>query len=298
MYHCIINPVAGRGTAPQIATEIKNFMAQKNLQVTIKITEKDLVATTWTKKVCASGSSGIICVGGDGTVQEVVTGMLAETNCSSVPLGIISRGSGNDLKRSLKPLLGRWAEKDFLDCLQAMVAKKYTKIDAIKAADRVFLNIANCGIDANIVKNATPFKKILGKNAYLLAAFISIAQHKNIGLIVQIDESTKIEGKFTLAAVCNGQYYGGGIKIAPQALLTDGLIHFCLVDSMSKLKALTLFPVMLLEKHVNLKEVRYFECQKISIIPQNAQKLCVDGNLFDWNKKTEFEILPQAVMVC
>ncbi|MCL1987202.1 MAG: diacylglycerol kinase family lipid kinase [Firmicutes bacterium] len=296
MYHCIINPVAGRGTAPKIADEIKKFMTAKNLNIDIIITEKNTVATELAKTICKNGSKGIICVGGDGTLQEVVTGMLADKNKCNIPLGIISRGSGNDFKRSLKPLIGK--TDNFLDCLQAMTTQNYVAVDAIKSDNQVFLNIANCGIDAAIVKNALPFKKILGKNAYLLAAFVSIAQHKNIKLSVNIDENTNIEGKFTLAAICNGSYYGGGIRVAPQAILTDGKIILCLVNEMSKIRALTLFPVMLLEKHVNLKEVTYFECKKVSIIPQNPQKLCVDGNLYDWQNKVNFEILPKAILVC
>ena len=290
MYHCIVNPAAGRGNGQSLIPVIDAFMRDRGIDIDIKIPSHSSDAAKLAKEACTAGSQGIIGVGGDGTIQNIVTGMLDNKDRCDTPLGVISCGSGNDWIRSF----GK--KYSAIDCLNALLTGKIQAIDVIRVNNMVCINIANMGLDARIVRNAKPLKKVFGKSAYAISALISIFRHKNIPLTLHIDEKEKLEGKFTLAAACNGQYYGGGMRIAPSAVVNDGSITLCLVSAINTLKALILFPVMLLERHTHLKAVRYIECQKITLIPQGVQTLCLDGNLYECSGQLDFKILPKAII--
>lgn len=293
MYHCIINPAAGRGNGLKLVSVISDFMNSHGIEFETNLTQSSQDAIKLAKKACASKSQGIIGVGGDGTIQEIATGMLEGRDSCDIALGVISCGSGNDLKRSfdLKPGL-------LVSVLNSLLKGNTQTIDAIRANKMVCLNIANIGLDAQIVRNAQPLKKIFGRSSYVISALISILRHKNIPLTIYIDKEYKLQGYYTLAAACNGQYYGGGIRIAPKASLADGLITLCLISPMHPLKTLTLFPLALIGKHTGLKAVRYIECRKITI--NSEEILCLDGNLYenDHNiNSINFEILPGAIQI-
>ena len=295
MYHCIVNPDAGRRSGKEWAYTVKSFMNEHGKDVAIKEAQSAAEASQWVHQACLADSEGIIAVGGDGTVQAIVTGMLQNVKKCETPLGIISCGSGNDLVRSF----GYWPknEKGFLP---QIIKGKQRTIDAIRVNDKACLNIANIGLDVRIVRNSLKYKQFLGKRAYLASAFVSIALHENIHLRIQIyDEGreSEIEGPFTLAAICNGQYYGGGMRITPPAQIDDGHITLCLVSALSRAKVLVLFPAMLLERHTNLKAVRFIQCQRCIITPQEGETLCIDGNLIECAAPLEFELLPGAIKV-
>ena len=291
MYHCIVNPVAGRGNGRKMLSAINTFMRDNGKEIGIKETRYPLDASQFAKEACANGSQGIIGIGGDGTIQEIVTGMLNNTDKCSVPLYMISCGSGNDWQRSFKQ------NNSIKSCLSSLIEDKTQTIDAIWVNGMACLNIANIGIDARIVRNAQRFKKFFGKNAYVISAIISILSHKNTSITVYIEDTQKMKGSFTLVAACNGQYYGGGMRIAPSAIIDDGQITLCLVNAMGRLKAFTLFPLVLFGKHTSLPAVRYIKCNKVTFVPEGSQTLCLDGNLYEFNDSLKFKILPGAIQI-
>ena len=287
MYHCIINPAAGRGRGQKLIPVIKSILKD----VEINMTNSNTDAAKLAKEACAAGSNGIVGVGGDGTMQDIVTGMLDGRDSCDVPFGIISCGSGNDLKRT-------FCKTDNVEnCLHSMLIGKVQVIDAIRANDAACVNIANIGLDAKIVRNARFLKKIFGKSSYIISTVASVLNHKNTFMSVHIDGKEHLEGEFTLVAVCNGQYYGGGMRITPSALMDDGRITLCLINAMSGLKALTLFPVMLLGRHTGLKAIQYIECKQVTLTIKTPQTLCLDGNLYECPYACDFKILPEAIRV-
>ena len=138
---------------------------------------------------------------------------------------------------------------------------------------------------------------MFGKKAYVVSAIISIFSHKNTPFTILVDGKELIEGMFTLVTVCNGQYYGGNMRIAPSAEINDGLITLCLVSAMGRLKAFTLFPIMLLEKHTRLKAIKYIECKRVTLMPEDSTTLCMDGNLYKRSEPLDFKILPRAIRI-
>lgn len=298
MYTIVINPAAGHGHSRALLTPLVELFRENGMECEPLFTQAPMDARVMAREACASGREGIIGIGGDGTLQEIVTGMweAREGTAIPTPLGIMPCGSGNDFiltveggKRKTKN--DREAAEDFF---QRILNKRMRSIDLIHANGMAFLNIANVGLDARIVQNAADLKKTFRHNAYLASAFKSILQHQNIPLRITVNGETH-EGKYTLAAVCNGQYYGGGMRIAPHARIDDGKITVCLVEAMTRPKTMVLFPSVLIERHVRLKEIRFIECEKLTLTLLGKETLCMDGNLYGQTGDVYFEIMPGAL---
>lgn len=210
----------------------------------------------------------IYSVGGDGTLNEVVNGIV-NTN---LKLGIIPIGTGNDFVKSIK--------NGFND-----------KIDVIKVNDKYSINIVSFGLDASVANKVNLLKenKYEGKILYKFALIDKFLKYKN--------ESIYINGKIkkpTILTICNGRYYGGGFQIAPNALINDGYLDMYLVDDISKLKIFMLIFKLLNGTHTNNKLVNYNKIKKLSIYSENHILCNIDGEIIK-DKKFEIEILDKNI---
>lgn len=282
----IINPKAGKGKALKIIPEIEEEFKNTNEEFLIEITEKVGHATEIVRKYVSKENYRVYAVGGDGTLNEVLNGMINSESC----LGFIPNGSGNDFIRSLyKGKLPRNIIKDTIN-------GKIKPIDLAKVDDRYFINISSIGIDAEVANNARNIKKcpfISGKIAYILSAIITILMYKHKEIQLTID-SKEIKIKNTLLALANGRYYGGGMKVAPDADLQDGLLDICAIDKLSRAKMFILFPKLIKGKHHQIKEVTFYKGKKVTVNSEEEVTLNIDGEIVK-RKNITFEIVPGGV---
>ena len=315
MYHIIVNPASGKRDAHIPLKHLRDMFDGAGIEYDLLPSSSQdetyaCALTAFERKSC-----GIVCIGGDGTVQEVVSGLVRCYRNEpeiGIPVAVLPCGSGDDLVRTLEGgkagALRKYGKLDYTKSAKAVfdavAGGRTRRIDVIKASGNLaFLNIANIGIDAKIVYNAPPYKRFLerfkfpGNYAYLAATFETILRHENVYLELVADGQSFF-GDYTLVAICNGQYYGGGMHIAPQASMDDGLITLCLVEAMSRPKTMAIFPSLLIGWHTRLREVSFMQCRKLSIKIQDPQWLCLDGNLYDKHSETiDFEVLPGALRV-
>ena len=290
MHHILVNPIAGKGRTLSKLPLLTRFFDAHKLEHEVLVTECVMDAYDKAKAICAKGSAGIIGIGGDGTIQEIVAGMAdAFDGTIPIPLGIFPAGSGNDFVMTLAggkaQALARYKKKNEYasahDFVTAIIANRTTCVDLIKANGMAFLNIGNVGLDARVVRNAVALKQRFGRYAYVAAVYKSIARHTNMPLTIEIDGQAQ-EGDYTLAAVCNGQFYGGGLHICPDARLADGKITLCLVKAMSRPKTMVMFPYLMLERHHHLRAVNFLQCEDVRItLKGGTESLSLDGNLHE-----------------
>jgi len=290
MYHIIVNPIAGRGRTLDKLPLLTRLFDTHKMPHEVLVTQCAMDAYEKAKAICKAGSDGIIGIGGDGTIQEIVAGMAdAFDGPIPVPLGIFPGGSGNDFVMTLaggkKQALERYKKKNeeasAADFSAAIIESRTTAIDLIKVCGMAYLNIGNLGLDARVVRNAIAYKQRFGRYAYVAAVYKSIAQHNNMPLLIEIDGNV-IEGDYTLVAVCNGQYYGGGLHICPDARVDDGKITLCLAKAMSRPKTMTIFPYLMLGRHHRLKAVSFHEGEDVKIkLKSGVECISLDGNLHE-----------------
>jgi len=285
MIYFIVNPIAGGGRAFSLINEIKSSVTGK---FHILVTDAPMDGNRLAKQAVHEGAQAVVAVGGDGTVQEVVSG-IAGSGCA---FGVIPCGSGNDFIKSID-ISEKLPTSGYLDIIRC---GNIRKIDLIKMNDFYFANIASLGVDAQIVHIAQRLKKKLRGFSYVAAALYCTMTCGPTYMSI-IADGVRYDREFTLAAICNGWNYGGGFKIAPCAKNDDGLITLCLIDKMSKPAMTVLLPSLMLAKHMSLKEVHFINCKNIEINFEGIQLVNLDGNLYKLSGPLEFEIVPASLKV-
>ncbi|MDR1690090.1 MAG: diacylglycerol kinase family lipid kinase [Clostridiales bacterium] len=293
MIHIIVNPSAGKGKALSAAKKTAEILTAKNMKCEVHETKRPMHAKEIAEScVKNSETSAIYCVGGDGTVHEVVWGMAG----SDVPFALIPAGSGNDFALSLK----NYKNKDTQKLVESFILGNTEKIDVIrcKTGNEVYYcaNIASFGLDAEIVENAEKYKEKLGKFAYLASTLSSILRYEKKKLKITAN-GTEIDGFITLTAICNGKVYGGGFNISPSAKINDGKITLCVIKEMKKAAMSVLFPSVLFGLHKYIGAVSFTDCERVKAEFNGNLQLNIDGNIYPAKDSAEFEIVRNALTV-
>ena len=261
----ILNPAAGQGQA-------LNYKNSENAYITKGVGD----ATDYVAKNADDGVHFYV-YGGDGTVSEVVNGIMRSGKSAS--FSIVPVGTGNDLLRTL----------DMNECDSVMA-------DVLTVNDSYAINAVNTGFDLDVVIKASEYKKkkfISGTLAYILGVVSVLC--KKFGKKISVEYTNKdgntktFEGECLLAVAANGSYYGGGFKCAPIADITDGLIDLLIVKKVSRLKFLTLIMKYMNGKHISpetkspipsfAKYVVFDKCKSVTF--SGIDKICTDGEV--WN---------------
>lgn len=211
----IVNPLAGRGRSLEIAKNIENVCKKENIDFMIHYTTESKDATRIAREY-ENDKCIIFSVGGDGTMNEVLNGLVGSNNL----FGVIPAGSGNDFYKTLRN-----------------IDESYPTIDIGKINDMYFINVVCIGIDAEIANNVDIMKdiKIPRSQIYNASILYTFFKYKFKEIEFTLNEM-KNKDKYTILTICNGNFYGGGYKIAPNASISDGLFDIYFVSKISKLK--------------------------------------------------------------
>ncbi|MFL0246601.1 diacylglycerol/lipid kinase family protein [Candidatus Clostridium stratigraminis] len=287
----IINPIAGKGKTLKLIPIIEKVFKARKEKFVIEITKYIGHAAEIAEKYSSEEDYRIYSVGGDGTLNEVLNGIV-NTNSS---LAVIPSGTGNDFIKSIF----KYNNKISMEAiLIKTINGKEERIDLGKVNDRYFLNIASVGFDAEVAYNSIKFKKlpfINGTAAYILGLLITLFKYKNYDLNIKID-NTSLKLNSLLVAVANGRYYGGGINVAPKANLKDGFFDVCLIKRVGRLKILGLFPKVIQGNHETIKEVNFKNGKAVNIISKEDLAFNIDGEIIR-GKEAEFQIIKHGVQI-
>ena len=271
----IVNPISGRGKALKVSLGIKKICEEEKLDYLIHYTNGPKDATRIAKKV--KGSKNIIySVGGDGTLNEVLNGVIGTKNM----LAVIPAGSGNDFYRTLSKM-----------------DDEMPLIDVGKVNGKYFLNVVSIGIDAEVAKNAEVMKKLKVPTSQIYNASIvyTFFKYKFKDIEFSVD-NTRSKNKCTILTICNGKMYGGGYKIAPEALLSDGYFDVYIVDKISKPTLPFLLGKLKKGTHESLKEVHKSKATKIKFKCDYDLVCNVDGEIMI-DRKFNIKILPKSLLI-
>ena len=228
----VVNPEAGKGKGlDKLKDEISRVSEETGIStgfyLTKSVGDAEAFARMAASEVAENGEEiRFIACGGDGTLNEVVNGIIGFDNAA---VGIMPIGTGNDFVRNFS------AAGDFMN-IEAQLRGETTKVDAIKyegvlageMQTRYCVNMFNIGFDCNVVDLTATLKNypfLKGSMAYLAAVLCILVKKKGANLRVEADGELIHEGPVLLTAVANGSYCGGGVKSSPRASLNLSLIH-------------------------------------------------------------------------
>ncbi len=278
-FKLIVNPVAGNKKAKKLLPKINDIFKKSDCFYDIYITKGPGDAINAAREAANNGADIVVAVGGDGTVNEVANG-LAGTEAS---LAALPAGTGNDFVRAMK--IPNSIEK----ACKILIKGKSRYIDLGKVNGRYFVNLVGVGFDGAVARLANQQnKRVGGPWVYFFSILKNVISYKPVEMKITMDNRTMICTP-TLVAVGIGQYYGGGIKIVPEAIQNDGLFDVCIVDKIGRLKLISYLPLVYFGEHTNLKDVSIFRTEELKLemeIPLTAQ---MEGEIIS-SKKMHFTL--------
>lgn len=285
----VINPIAGKGKAISFENKIKDLFKNIDEPYEILITKESGEATKKVKDIVSKERCRVYSIGGDGTLNEVLNGLVG----SDSSLAIIPAGSGNDFARTL------YGNLEVCGILEKLISGEEKPIDVAKVNDRYFLNISSVGFDACVVNNARQYKKyklITGPMAYGISLIKTLFTFGHMNLEFEIDDKI-IKSDMYLIAVANGKCYGGGIKIAPNAIIDDGLLDIYAIKKPRLHRLIRFLPKVVTGKDVTgIEEIIYTRIKKMRVKSKDDIIVNIDGEIVALND-INFEIVNKAINV-
>lgn len=281
----ILNPASGRGAAGRLADDL---VARADVicgPLVVEVTRAPGEAVVLARAAAERGVARILVAGGDGTLGEVVTGLLTSSasNAAERPsLGLLPVGSGCDFARALG--LPRRVDA----ALELIAAGHVLLLDAgrLESGDgdrgrqvRYFANEVSAGLSGDTVERVGQFSTRLGPRlGFLFGAVSAVLAHRPFEASVEVDGKLVHEGAISLFAAANGCYFGAGMRVAPNALLDDGQLEVVLVRGLSRPEILAHLPSFYLGRHGRHPLVSFHAARSVSLIPKAGHPAAeVDG---------------------
>ena len=265
----IFNPNAGQAAALEHALhDACQVWAQSNWRVRLQPTRGPGDATVLARAAAAEGDDVVIAAGGDGTVNEVVNGLVG----TSAALGALPVGTVNVWAREIGlPLQPRAAAEALLRWIPR-------RIDVGKAGDRYFLLMASIGFDAEVTASVrSEHKRRFGALAYVVQGFVLALRYQGVRARILID-GKRLRGRYLMVVLGNSQLYGGLVKLTAHAIIDDGLLDVCLIQGRSLRAAPLRLWSILTRRYTADPRVRYLRAREFYFMSSKSMSVQVDGD--------------------
>ena len=274
-FYLTLNPHGGQQKGPRLLKQILPVLEATNVDLTIIETTFAGHANELAYQLDFDGYDGMIVIGGDGTMHEVVNGMLTRPDKKQLPIGLIPGGTGNSFMHDLELM-------NPVDAAKAIISENIRQIDVaevkINNVIKYAFNIIGWGLVTDVGNKAEKWRW-LGEARYTLLSVFEVLKYKP-RLATLILDNDEIIDNFTFIIGCNTMYTGKGMKMAPKAKLDDGLMDIVVVrHGPSRLKLLTMLPKVYDGTHINSPILEYYQVSEFSLIPERDEILNIDGEV-------------------
>ena len=294
----IVNLAAGAGGTARKWPHILDLLKSLGLRFEYDLTEAPGHAIELARDAAEKGYEQVVSVGGDGTINEVVNGLYKAGSIGEVVLGIISTGTGGDYIRTIG------LPRSYPEMCRCLMNPRRLTVDLgvveyMNGGDmvqRLFVNFAGLGFDAEIVRRTTQQFKSLGSTAsYLMGLLTTLVFYQNREITLVID-GVAVEKKVCTVVMNNGKYGGGGMLTAPDADLTDGLLDVLIIGNLNKADLLWSLPRIYRGTHLTHPKVELHKAREIEIRTGAPLYLHADGELLG-QVPARFRVLPAALNI-
>ena len=272
--YLIVNPIGGMKNGFEILELVKPIFHQNEINLTILETEYSGHAKKYANELNFFGYDGLCVIGGDGTMHEIINGMLWREDKLTIPIGLVTGGTGNSLMHDLDCLAPK-------DCAKRIVKNNLRPIDIMKIdsnGETIYsFNIVGWGLVTDVGLYAEKLRWLKGLR-YDIAAIMEVMIRRNRFAKLVFDNNV-VNSNFIFVIGCNTVHTGKAMKMAPDAILNDGKIDLIIVNTASRIELLKLFPKLFNGDHVKSPLVQYEKVKTFSIIPSKVSTLNIDGEL-------------------
>jgi len=300
-YKIIVNPIAGRGAGKRAVPLVEQTLRGYGLDFDIVHTEYPWHATELTQQAVTKGYDIVVAVGGDGTANEVLNGLMLARQAGegSAAMGVLCVGRGNDFA------FAAGVPHDLATGCRVL-AQGYRRVIDIGRVEgglfpqgRYFGNGVGIGFDAVVGFEAQKMKRLHGFLGYLIAALKTIFLYYRAPLVrIEYNEQT-IEQPSLMISIMNGRRMGGGFMMAPQASMDDSLFDLCIASQVSRVRIFALIPRFMKGTQATHPSIKTGQTQRIvvtaveGVLPAHAdgETLCTQG------QKLKMELLPRQIEI-
>lgn len=288
----LYNPAAGRGRMGRRAAAICRLLAENGVRHEAIASRGPGDIERRVGELVGEGHRRLLVVGGDGSVNEAVNGIMASD--PSVGLGVIPSGTGNDFaKACATPPHWEHATALLADRLNSDTPPR--PVDVGRCNNRYFANGAGIGFDARVSAIAKRISLPIGDLVYLLGVFRALAQGVATPRLTLRYAGETYEGPVTLISAANGPWVGGVFNIAPDAENDDGLLDLVYAMPVGRIRLLTLLPRILQGTHRQAPEVRERRVRSLEIVADQPLPCHLDGEVQPEARRFRIELLPGAL---
>lgn len=268
----IVNPMAGGRSRRATADAVAAAFAAGGWEVTMRLTAGPESARQFAREGAAGGFDAVFACGGDGTLSEIVTGLLD----TGVPAGIIPTGTGNDFARTIGLPL------EPLAAVESHLGGSARSVDLLEVDGGTCwaINVMGAGFDARVAHRVNVRTRFTGGFiTYLACVGAELVVNRPTTLELTVDGEKTWSGPALLAAVANARSYGGGMLIAPHAEIDDGLVDAVLVEHMTTVEFAVNFPKVMRGTHLSHPAVHAWRGSEVVLETPEPAPVLVDGDL-------------------
>ena len=299
-YKIIANPAAGSGAGERALPRIEQLLREAGLDHSIVHTERVGQAIELAREAALAGHDVVVALGGDGTVNEVVNGLLQAAEAGRpVPLGVLCGGRGNDFAASVG------IPYELEEGCQTLLRDQRRSIDIGRVSGglfpqgRYFANCVGMGFDAIATIEVKKLPRLGGFLSFLIAVLKTIFLYNKAPLATIEYDGHTLRQRSLLVSIMNGRRLGGGFIMAPESQPDDGLFDLCIALQVSRGRVLTLLPHFLRGTQAGQKEITSGQARRISITAEDGPLPAqCDGEIISVEgRRLEVELLPQRLEV-
>jgi YegS/Rv2252/BmrU family lipid kinase len=273
MIDLIVNPIAGGRKGKKLAKTLKKIMlhlSKRKVEYAVHVAKEHKGSREKTRELIENGATDIVALGGDGTLHEVLNGLV---NLENVRLGIIPCGTGNDFADAIH------LPKNAIKAIDLIIDGEAKYTDFMQMPTVRGLNVIGTGIDVDVLKRYNQLKRKT-KFGYTSCLIKTLFNFKYTDFDVNIDEKKQNLTSF-VACVCNGHRFGGGIPVCPIASPSDNKLDFIAVKQMKPLKIIGAFIKLKAGKIFSLKQTVHSKAERVKVDIPTPYTVNVDGELYD-----------------
>ncbi len=292
----IVNPIAGRGAGERVIPRIVRLLQEHGLSFDLVRTERPWHAAELARQAVVSGYRTVVAVGGDGTSNEVLNGLMAarEAGEGEAAMGVLCVGTGNDFA------YGMGIPLDLEEGCAALARGRTRRVDVGHARGfRYFGNGIGIGFDAAVNVVASRLQRLRGFLVYLIAVLRTLLFYYRAPLTrIELDDQT-LEQRALMISVMNGRRMGGGFLMTPFSRPDDGLFDLCIGKKMSQLEMLSFVPRFMRGTQVGDPRVIMTRSRRVRVkVEEGTQVVHADGETLALDvRELDLEVLPQALTV-
>jgi YegS/Rv2252/BmrU family lipid kinase len=291
----IVNPTAGHGKAQAILPQVEALLKDCNIEYDIILTQGPGHAVSLAAELAGSDYRALVAMGGDGTLGEVVNGVLTAEHKRVIPIGAIPAGTGNDF------ITGNRLFSNLSEAIQALARPKLRQFDVMLVQDadgpsRYAVNSVGVGFDAYVCKRVAELEsKKIGSRSYAFEVLRGLLAFQPAYMKISLDGEERCAERAWLCAVMNSQNLGGGLKIIPGAVSDDRHLHVGYLSDIPRFGLVGLLLRVFKGTHVGRRGVFIGKGLKAVIDAPDHYPCHIDGDVVDAAYPLSVQLVPGAV---